>query len=304
MTAPRFTVAICTRNRADLLRLCLDALAASIGDRAVPVVLVDNASTDDTARVADGVDLPLAYVREGQLGLSHARNTALEACETEYLVFLDDDAKPLPGWIAAIEDGIGRWTPDFFGGPYRPFYLDPKPDWFDDNLGSAHLDLEAGLQPVGTCFSGGNMGWRAALLRDMGGFDPALGMVGNTLRLGEETQLQLQYYAGHPDARAVFLPDMEMLHYVPPAKMHVAYWWRRAWDYGWRLPEIDPHGEAARMTRWELARDTKVGLPLLLRAVRRDRHTYPTWASFAVAYGGGRAGVLNGYLARRLFRPI
>ena len=305
MTDARFTVAVCTRNRADLLALCLGALAESVeaAGLAVPVVVVDNASTDATpavaARFADRLDL--SVLMEPRLGLSHARNAALAACQTEYLVFLDDDAKPLLGWAGAIKDGIERWSPDFFGGAYRPFYLDPKPDWLDDERGSAHLDKTEGLQPPGTCFSGGNMGWRTDLLRELGGFDPDLGMVDGTLRLGEETQLQLQYYARHDDVRAVFLEGMEMLHLVPREKMSVRYWWRRSWNYGWDLAEIDPDDGITRLSAAEIVRQTRGGLPLLLRLVRRDRGRYPTWRSFALAYGG-RNAVLAGHLARRLLR--
>ena len=50
---------------------------------------------------------------------------------------------------------------DIFGGPYTPFYTDKKPMWFDDALGSAHLDLVDGLQVMPTFLSGGNMGWRS-----------------------------------------------------------------------------------------------------------------------------------------------
>ena len=301
MADSRFSVAICTRDRADLLRLCLEALAVSARGMEVPVLLVDNASTDHTERVAREAMLPVTYLRESTLGLSHARNAALAACETEYLVFLDDDAKPLAPWVPSIAEGIERWKPDFFGGAYRPFYLDPKPDWLDDGLGSAHLDKAEGLQPSGTCFSGGNMGWRADLLRELGGFDPELGMVDGRLRLGEETQLQLRYYAAHPDARAVFLEGMEMLHLVPREKMSVRYWWRRSWNYGWQLSEINPDDGITRLSASEIARQTRGGLPLLLRLVWRDRTRYPSWHSFALAYGG-RNAVLAGHLASRLLR--
>lgn len=303
----RFTVAVCTRNRADVLALCLDALAASIDAMpgpfesrpSVPVVVVDNASTDDTHTAAEAFAdrLALRVIAEPRLGLSHARNAALAACETEFLVYLDDDARPLDGWATAIADGVERHTPDVFGGPYRPFYLQPKPLWLDDALGSAHLDLTEGRLD-GECLSGGNMGWRTTLLRDLGGFSPDLGMVGGQLRLGEETQLQKQIYAERPEARIVFLPAMEMLHLVAPVKMRARYWWRRAWDYGWRLAEIAPDDPIASMPAWRVAAETRLGLPLALRLVARDRTQYPTWRAFSVAYGS-RAAILWGALARR-----
>ena len=157
------------------------------------------------------------------------------------------------------------------------------------------------FSPDGTCFLGGNMGWRTDLLRQMGGFDVDLGMAGDTLRLGEETQLQFRVYADRPESRFVFLPGMEMLHLFPAQKMRVWYWWRRSWDYGWRLSEIAPNNEVAQMSCWQLLRETKAGLPLLIRLVHRDRRQYPSWKAYALAYGG-RNGVLAGRLARLILR--
>ena len=283
-----------------MLKLCLESLATALRGRPVPILIVDNASTDDTDAVVRRAPVVAEYVQEGRLGLSHARNTAVERCQTEYLVFLDDDAKPLPGWYDAIERGVERWNPDLFGGPYRPFYLTAKPTWFNDALGSAHIELEEGVLESKTFLSGGNMGWRLRLLREAGGFDPSLGMQGDRLRLGEETQVQAYLHATVPDLRAVFLPGMEMLHYVSPEKLRLTYWWRRAWDYGWRLGAIDPGNDLTAMSVWQLLQETKLGLPLLLRLFLRDRKLYPSWRSFALAYGGGRSGVLAGVLASKL----
>jgi glycosyltransferase involved in cell wall biosynthesis len=120
-----FTVAICTRNRAAEVRRCLQALQACPGSSSVPILLVDNASTDETPLLAE--EFPqlagMRYVVEGETGLSYARNRALRETHTEYTVFLDDDAMPLPGWLAAVEACIQTWRPHFFGGPYRPYYL-------------------------------------------------------------------------------------------------------------------------------------------------------------------------------------
>jgi glycosyltransferase involved in cell wall biosynthesis len=268
----------------------------------VPTVVVDNASSDETRKVitAAAVHMEIIQAYEPKIGLSHARNMALRLCSTDYLVFLDDDAEALPSWIAAINDGVRQWNPDFFGGPYTPLYLRQKPSWLGDSLVSAHTELEEGPVPRWTCFSGGNMGWRTALLRRLGGFSPILGMRGDALRLGEETQLQFKLYSSMSQVRAVFLRRMAMLHYVPPYKMKVLYWWRRSWAYGWNLIEIAPNDPLARMSLWHVVRDTRGGLPLLLRIVFRDREKYPKWRSFAVAYGA-RAWIMYGALARRLF---
>ena len=275
--SPVVTIAICTRNRAPLLCLCLESLAMALRGRPVPVLIVDNGSTDDTETVVRTGPVDAEYVREKRLGLSHARNAAMAKCQTDYLVFLDDDAKPLLGWYDAIERGLEQWKPDLFGGPYRPFYLTAKPNWFSDTLGSAHTEFGEGLLRSKTFLSGGNMGWRLSLLREAGGFNPRLGMQGSQLRLGEETQVQAYLHATVPGLRAVFLPGMEMLHYVSPEKLRLTYWWRRAWEYGWRLEEIDPESELTAMSVWSTPSRDEAGAapPYPARSSRSGTNILP-----------------------------
>ena len=78
------SVVICTRDRADMLRITLGCLADS--DRtsmAVEAVVVDNGSRDATQQVAHSFDerLRMRYIFEptaGRYGKSHALNAALQ----------------------------------------------------------------------------------------------------------------------------------------------------------------------------------------------------------------------------------
>lgn len=279
-----FTIAICTRNRADFLRKCLGGLFSATQTIHPRIIIVDNASTDSTrdivAQFADKVHL----VHEQNVGLSHARNTAIAHCHTPYLVFLDDDGVPDPEWTSSIGDMIEKHQPDVFGGPYSPFYTDPREPWFSDALGAAHMDLSDGLQPRGTCFSGGNMGWRVELLKALGGFDPKLGISGNELRLGEETALQLAMWRRSPDAKFCFSRKMHMIHHVSKVKMRLRYIHKRNFIYGWQLRDIDPMQEILKNGVIALMLRTKLGVPLILRYFVRDRTIYPYWKGYAAAY--------------------
>lgn len=276
------TVAICTHNRAKFLDDCLRGLAASNRKQSFPVLVVDNASADDTSAVVarHGV----SYVKEDRIGLSNARNTALSNCKTEYLVFLDDDGIPDEGWCDSIAAGIEQWIPDVFGGPFGPYYLTEKPPWFLDEYGSAHMELEEGLCEISTCFSGGNMGWRTSLLNELGGFSPHLGMIGGKLGLGEETALQVSMRS-RPELRRVFLASMMMHHYVPPFKMQLGYIARRSFQYGYQLFDIDPHDRITAGTSIiGLGIRSRAGFPMVARLLFRDRVRYPHWATFASKY--------------------
>src|SRR5207302_5492512 len=129
---------------------------------------------------------------------------------------------------------------DFFGGPFAPYYVTPKPAWFPDAVVSGDTDRLEGLLGPGEFVTGMNMGWRVSLLRELGGFRPDLGMRGALMLLGEETELQVRARNGSEPCRGVFLPRMKLLHYVAPERISVGYWWRRAWTYGRQLADINP----------------------------------------------------------------
>ena len=86
------TVVIPTRNRSRLLPV---AVSSALGqeDVEVEVVVVDDASTDDTQKVlADLADERLEVVRlSSRQGVSRARNIGIAAAGAGWLAFLDDD---------------------------------------------------------------------------------------------------------------------------------------------------------------------------------------------------------------------
>jgi len=250
--------------------------------REYPVLVVDNGSTDETSGVCEGFsgELNVRYVVESKMGLSHARNRAVEECNTEYLVFLDDDAKPDPRWIDAIEDGIEKWNPDFFGGPYRPFYRIEKPDWLPEEFGSQYTEREERHLEPGEHVSGGNMGWRTSLLHSLGGFPEDLGMKGKNLGLGEETYLVNYVHWYMPEMQGIFLPKMSMKHLVSEEKMSVWYGARRAWQYGWKLPLIKRGRD--RPSWWRTLQELSVFPKLFVRLFLRDRERYPDWRTYAL----------------------
>ena len=91
----RATVAVCTLNRADVLRGCLASLSNQLFyDDDVEVLVVDNGSTDRTpellAHWSAGNPQARRSVREPLIGLVNARNAALAASDREVVIFIDD----------------------------------------------------------------------------------------------------------------------------------------------------------------------------------------------------------------------
>jgi len=136
--SPQVSVIICTRNRADSLRVTLQALAAA--DRRgirVEVVVVDNAGNDSARQVVESFasQFSVRYLYQpvtGIFGKSHALNCALDAGGLGALiVILDDDISVDPDWFLQLAAISARWPQmDIFTGTtYVVWPAGPVPAW-------------------------------------------------------------------------------------------------------------------------------------------------------------------------------
>jgi hypothetical protein len=110
---PEVTVVVPTHNRADILGLTLRTVLAQRGVD-LHVVVVDEASTDHTATVIEGLgDERVEVVRNATpRGTAGARNAGLEVVSTPWVAFCDDDdlwsPDKLSAQLAAV-DATHRW---------------------------------------------------------------------------------------------------------------------------------------------------------------------------------------------------
>ena len=195
------SICICTYNRA----VSLDQTLASIstlsdllitGDE---VIVIDNSSTDNTPDVVISykAELPIKYFFEPVQGLSAARNRALEEFCTDVCVFVDDDITLTAGLINAYRTAIeGNSAHHFFGGRLTPDWQGQEPAWYrgesipllDGILGRYDLGAQNiayhqhSLLPYGA-----NFALRRSLIDRVGSFDLSLGVQGDKLGRGEET---------------------------------------------------------------------------------------------------------------------
>jgi GT2 family glycosyltransferase len=98
-------VIIVSTNEAAWLDGCLSSLFAHVGDLAVDVVVVDNASTDDTRRVVEQRFPAARVVHCANHGFAHANNRALMTCSARWVLFLNPDTEVVEG---TLEDLVGR----------------------------------------------------------------------------------------------------------------------------------------------------------------------------------------------------
>jgi GT2 family glycosyltransferase len=221
------TIAIPTRDRAGLLRDCLHAVCQS-SHQPLQILVVDNAprtseTRDLVAKLA--IDDPrITYTCEPRAGISAARNHALVRARFDIVAFTDDDVLVDPGWVTAIAAGF-RTDPDVacVTGFVAPSALDnPFQRYFEDrypNQGAyapSRYDLAehrdpAPLYPLtaGLFGRGANMAVRRDYAREIGGFDPLLG-VGAPCRGGEDLDFFVRVLRG--GQRICYMPSALIWH--------------------------------------------------------------------------------------------
>lgn len=95
----KITVAIVTRNRMEDLRECLESILQQTRSPE-EILIIDNASNDDTRTVIGNYNNKIIkYIFCEKVGVSFARNTALNNCNGEIICFLDDDSIAEENWI-------------------------------------------------------------------------------------------------------------------------------------------------------------------------------------------------------------
>lgn len=99
----KFSIVIPTRNREQLLRRTLLALAAQTQAPPFEVLVVDNGSGDGTAAVLaePPAGLVLHALHEPVANRARARNRAVNVAIGEFLLFIDDDVIVPPHFVAA-----------------------------------------------------------------------------------------------------------------------------------------------------------------------------------------------------------
>jgi N-acetylglucosaminyl-diphospho-decaprenol L-rhamnosyltransferase len=97
-------VVVVTHNSAEHLPELLAAIADQLGEDD-EVVIVDNASSDNTAAVAGGLGKHLRVIETGaNLGFAGGCHVGAEATAAPLLLFLNPDSRPEPGCLQALRE--------------------------------------------------------------------------------------------------------------------------------------------------------------------------------------------------------
>jgi len=195
------TVAICTYNRHEHVRKLLPLLLSgqTLSEDLYRIIVVDN-SDGREARERFSREFSelstLSIIESLPPGLSRARNVALDACATRYIVYLDDDATPGPEWLSAILRAFTTHDPAVVAGPIFPIWPSAQPEWLPHKYVAGLTILDHGQNDRWLSGSelafGANMAFKVDVLREIGGFNVGLGRRGaHSLLSEEEVEVQL-----------------------------------------------------------------------------------------------------------------
>jgi glycosyltransferase involved in cell wall biosynthesis len=232
----RITIAICIRNRAVLLAKAVRCVLSQAGETPVEILIVDNGSTDHTAKVAaefSAADPRVKYFCEPQPGLSIACNLALRHAAGEWVILLDDDATVEAGWLAACEIfflHLSNPQVAVVGGPVIPQYEIPPPKWMDAEGTWGPKNQKPFCLARGHSPSECNSAYRRDVTLQAGGFDARLGHCGDTAgyREGADLNLRLQD-AGH---EIWWLPDAPVRHLIHAGRLNLKWYWHSKFNEG------------------------------------------------------------------------
>jgi GT2 family glycosyltransferase len=206
---PLISVVVCTRNRPDGIMVTLRSLLA-MHYRPFEIVVIDNAPssgiTKDAVLNTYGEDPRIRYVREPRPGLSCARNRGLREASADIIAFTDDDVTVDRWWLDGILRGFHA-APDVacVTGVVGTAQLENAVQLYF-HLGSAWgavrgsriFDLAENrdaspLYPFcpGIIGAGANFAVSRALMKEIGGFDEALG-AGTLSGGGEDLEIYMR----------------------------------------------------------------------------------------------------------------
>lgn len=205
----RISVVVLTHGRAAELARTLRQLRA-LPERP-PLIVVDNASPDDTAAMV-ARDFPEAVLVRAPRNLGAAgRNLGAAAARTPYVAFCDDDTWWAPGSLAAAADLLDRHrsvaalTARVLVGPER------REDPTSSQMAASPLPPRSGLpgRPILGLLAGASA-FRTSVFLALGGYHPRF-FLG-----GEETVLALDLASA--GWSMLYLPQLTVFHHPSPLR--------------------------------------------------------------------------------------
>jgi capsular polysaccharide biosynthesis protein/glycosyltransferase involved in cell wall biosynthesis len=290
---PIISVIIATRNRAFVLRKCLESIERQeIEKKKYEVLVVDNRSHDDTCSIA--VQSGCRYFYCYKISTSTARNLGAKEASGDWLAFFDDDCVIPPGWMSAALELIRRDPFLIFCGPADAPSGRPYPKWYSGawesfRPSSLPTILPTHLYPI-EC----NLLIQRKLYLRVGGMNEGLGPSNKRFGYHEGADMINRLRKQFKDEATVFYhPSIAVAHCIQSEKTRLVHRWKRQILAG--LDHHRAHPEKSRKIGWwhvgsKYSTSSWRLLRLLFRALlnlcSRDRNLFPSMLSWLYVQGG------------------
>lgn len=228
---PQISVAICTRDRPDTLAAAVVSVIAQ-EHPSFEVIVVDQSTSPLSANVVRGLmqrHEQLRYMRLTEVGLSLARNCAIEHARADLVAFTDDDCEVPQGWLQTMARSLQDPEVDLiFGQVLAPpdFARREGVEGVTPMLPISRrqrLDGRTGFKVFGM---GANCGLRRSAWERVGGFDNVLG-AGGPLLSGED--FDFSYRIFRTGGAILLEPDLVVYH---RGFRSLSEWPKTVRDYG------------------------------------------------------------------------
>ncbi len=210
-------VVVCIDNNEELLGRARARWANSGG---TPVTVIPNRHSEHLSRVTAH---QAAHGTTRRFGAGSARNTAVEAIDSDIIAFMDDDAEAGPEWIEQLLSVYADPSIVAVGGAPLPRYETERPKWFPANFdwvfGCAYAGLPSETAPLRHLI-GANMSVRRTALEAVGGF------VGSDF---DDLNLCMRLMGRFGTESTYYNPQAVVRHFVPGERVTWRYFWRRCY---------------------------------------------------------------------------
>lgn len=179
MTDPLVSITVCVRDGAHFVEDCLSALAAQTW-RPLEIIAVDDGSSDDSLALLEkwrdeAGEVRIRVLGQDAIGLSAARNHALDEAAGEWVAITDIDCRPEPHWISemmVVREGLPEADENIVAVTGRTIF--GRGETRTSRIRAAAIDAKYASRPRLASLANGPCSiFRAEALRAIGGFDPA-----------------------------------------------------------------------------------------------------------------------------------
>ena len=177
------SVVICTRNRSESLKKCLESLQHQV---CMPqeIIVIDNAPTDNSTQLVAEQFSTVSYYKELRPGLDIARNTGAKNANYPLVAYTDDDVQVHPLWTYRVWEAFANENVHAITGLVISTSLDTESQQiFEKHWGfnKGYIDicfdqnfLKKPAPKVWEIGAGANMAFRKEVLTTLNFFDERL----------------------------------------------------------------------------------------------------------------------------------